>query len=95
MKAMITPGRLYYLMSAEFRQMRCSDCTNCSLPLPQHVDSEETSWALEKWTRDCEKCARLISQLVRKYQAKYDLMDPFSRPVPGRRKPPPAIHPFH
>jgi hypothetical protein len=95
MKTMITPGRLYFLMSAEFRKLRCADCANCALPLPRRLEGADATWTLEKWPRDCESCEREVLQLIRKYQACYDLLDPFSRPIPGRRKPPPGIQPFH
>ena len=55
----------------------------CVVPVPFPV--EETgrgpNWALGPLPGECEDCTKLIGELVRRYQAEFDLLDPFSRPV--------------
>jgi hypothetical protein len=83
MRTTITPGRLYAKLASEFRQCCCGNCSSCVVPMPFPLEGTGPgpNWALEALPRDCEKCAKLIQDLVRRYQAEYDLLDPFSRPM--------------
>ena len=85
MKTALTPGRLYSKLSSEFRQVRCSKCRNCVLPLPYPVDQPTPgggpSWMLGALSRECEDCTRAIAGIVRRHQAQYDLIDPITPPV--------------
>jgi hypothetical protein len=91
MRTMITPGRLYAKLASEFRQCACGNCMRCVVPLPFPVEgsSRGANWSLGPLPRDCEDCEKLIGDLVRRYQAEYHLLDPFSRPVrsPARSTP--------
>ena len=88
MKTALTPGRLYSKLSSEYRQVRCSRCQNYALPLPYPVDQanrDSPSWMLEALSRDCEDCGRAIAGIVRRYQARYDLIDPITPAVKASR----------
>lgn len=95
MRSIITPGRLYAKLAGEFRQ--ASGCTQCILPLPYRVDEpgEGPTWVLGALTRDCERCSELIADIVRRNQARYDLLDPVTPPVSLGRKPPPRRNALH
>ena len=88
MKITLTPGRLYAELSAEFRQLRDPECANCILPMPIPVEDPEDgepTWMLGALPHHCASCSKAIARIVRRYQAKYDLMDPISPPVRMRR----------
>lgn len=92
MRTTITPGRLYAQLAAEFRQCCCGNCSRCVVPLPFPVEGAGSgpNWALGPLPRECEECAKVMSDLVRRYQREYSLLDPFSRPMrppysPGHR----------
>jgi hypothetical protein len=76
MRTLITPGRLYARISADFRKICCARCNQCVLPVP--FTAEDGSWQIGDLSRECRSCAREIHAIVRRYQAKYDLLDPFS-----------------
>jgi hypothetical protein len=100
MRKVLTPGRLYTTLSAEFRRLRCADCANCVLPVPVPValpGDDDPSWKLEELPHLCKPCERAIRDVVRRAQARYDLLDPLSPvfsfrsvqrsgPSPGDRK---------
>ena len=83
MRTTITPGRLYAKLAAEFRQCCCGNCSRCIVPLPYPLDAAGTGpdWALGPLPRECDECAKLIGDLVRRYQTQYHLLDPFTRPT--------------
>ena len=83
MRTTITPGRLYAKLASEFRQCCCGNCSRCVVPLPFPLDGvgPGPNWAVGPLPRECEACAKLIQDLVRRYQAEYHLLDPFSRPM--------------
>lgn len=83
MRTLITPGRLYAQLAAEFRQCCCGECTHCVVPLPFPIDAHGRgpNWAIGPLPRECESCRQLIDDLTRRYQSQYDLLDPFSRPL--------------
>jgi hypothetical protein len=97
MRTIITPGRLYAKLSDEFRQVARSKCTQCVLPLPYRVDEpgEGPTWVLGPPSRECEECARVLAEIVRDYQARYDLLDPITPPVSLNRKPAPRFQRLH
>ena len=69
-------------MSADFRRVCCERCTQCVLPVP--YTAADGTWQLGELPVQCEQCAREIQQMVARYQAKYDLLDPFSPLVMAR-----------
>ena len=82
MRTLITPGRLYSKLSADFRKVCCDRCSQCTLPVP--YTAADGTWQLGDLARDCGPCAKEIAALVRRYQAQYDLLDPFSPVVLAR-----------
>jgi len=60
----------------------CDRCAQCVLPVP--YTAADGTWQLEELPRDCERCAREIERIVGRYQAKYELLDPFSPMVVAR-----------
>jgi hypothetical protein len=94
MRTTITPGRLYAKLASEFRQCCCGNCSRCVVPLPFPVDGVGSgpNWAVGALPRECEPCARLIQDLVRRYQAEYHLLDPFSRPTRHHHSPASGAH---
>jgi len=76
MKTLITPGRLYAKLSTEFRKVCCERCTQCVLPVP--FTAMDGNWRLDDLPRDCAECAQHIEAIVRRHQALYELLDPFS-----------------
>ena len=82
MRTLITPGRLYARMSSEFRRICCDRCAQCVLPVP--YTAADGNWQLGELPGPCEACEHEIQQMVRRYRAKYDLLDPFSPLVVAR-----------
>lgn len=83
MRTTITPGKLYALMSAEFRRMRPSHCGNCRMPmvvLTHRAAPNECNWAVEELSPLCDKCAPLVAAIVKDAAAEYDIKDPVSLP---------------
>ena len=96
MKPTITPGRLYAKLTREFRQVCCSDCSRCVLPVPARVDESRggPNWDLGALPRECDPCANAIRDIVRRNQQEYDLLDPVS-PSSAPRNPPRPSGPLH
>jgi hypothetical protein len=92
MKTPISPGRLYNHLVADFRAVCCDRCAHCTLPVPTtaYDPHGRLMWALGKLPEECQECERAISAIVRRYQARYDLMDPVA--VMNRMREPPAQH---
>ncbi len=89
MRESITPGRLYSRLSSEFRAVCCAKCVRCVLPVPSPVHNPRgPTWVMGELPTECEECATIISEIVRRHQAQYDLMDPLSMPLPA-----PTWHP--
>jgi hypothetical protein len=95
MKTIITPGRLYSKILHEFREVCCESCARNSLPVPQVVEEpgDGPEWVLGALSKECAGCTRKMAAIVRRLQAKYDLMDPVSAPIP--RQMPPSYRSFH
>ena len=78
-RASITPGRLYAMMSREFRSVRSSHPC-CTMPLPytcDRPDPQSCNWRIQSLVSECEGCGRLAVQIAEKYAALYDVRDPF------------------
>jgi hypothetical protein len=82
MRTIITPGRLYSKLSSDFRKVCCERCAQCVFPVP--YTAADGTWQLGDLPRECEECAQQISTIVRRHQALYDLLDPFSPRVMAR-----------
>jgi len=82
MRSLITPGRLYNRLNTDFRKVCCEGCAKCVLPVP--YTGADGIWHIGELPRDCQHCARQIADIVRRHQAQYDLLDPFSPRVLAR-----------
>ena len=79
----LTPGKLYALLAAEFRRLRPEHCGNCRMPmvvLTHRLGPAEANWTVEDSSPLCEKCAPLIAAIVKQAAARYDINDPVSVP---------------
>lgn len=78
-KELITPGKLYAKLSAEFRTRKERTCTTCRMPmvfLREEPEGEIANWLTEAPAAACEPCKDLIADIVRNHAARYDLWDP-------------------
>jgi hypothetical protein len=92
MRTSITPGRLYWLLTREFHEMRPEHCAACRMPLPELMETQqgdESNWEPGGMPPVCEECAPVIREIIERHQAAYDIFDPVSRPLrrPGRQGP--------
>jgi len=56
------------------------------LPYPvDHPAPDGPSWMLGALSRECEACTRAIAAIVRRHQARYDLIDPITPAVKAPR----------
>ena len=79
MRTLITPGRLYAKLSSEFRQVCCTNCVRCVLPIPAPIKGRDGStWNLGALPQECDECAKAIREIVRRHQGEYDLLDPIT-----------------
>ena len=73
-RVVVTPGQLYRLLSAEFRQLRPPRCT-CRMPMVvarERLGPQDANWSVERG-RSCGACAGLVSGLVGRYAERYDM----------------------
>jgi hypothetical protein len=87
-RSALTPGRLYSLLSAEFRAMRASECGSCGMPMPYATIRQgegDSNWEDQQVPSGCEDCAGLVTEIVARVASRYDLFDPTS--VPRQRRP--------
>ena len=95
-RAVLTPGKLYARLSAEFRRLRHEHCGNCRMPmvvLTHRAGPDDCNWAVESMTPLCDQCQPLIAAIVKKAAEEYDIYDPtavpfFPHPAPSPRLPP-------
>ncbi len=76
----ITPGKLYALLSAEYHRARPAECRACRMPMvtliaPRDLDSP--NWKLEPF-QCSERCTEVVKQLARNFGESYELFDPVS-----------------
>jgi len=79
----LTPGRLYAVLSAEFRAIRAKECGACGMPMPYAVVPQvdgDANWWVQQMPAGCEECAKVVSEIVTRVATRYDLFDPTSEP---------------
>jgi hypothetical protein len=81
-RSALTPGRLYSLLSAEFRSMRARECCACGMPMPYVSaprDASDANWSVRQ-PGGCKACAALVAEIVTRAAGSYDLFDPTCEP---------------
>lgn len=79
-RTVITPGKLYALLSAEFHRTRPEECRACRMPMVSLIaprDFDSANWKLEAF-QCSERCAELVKQLASRFGESYELFDPVS-----------------
>ena len=78
----LTPGRLYAMMSAEFRESRSRHCIGCMMPMLFFRPAGEgrANWSLEPGGRRCGLCQEAVGRIFAKYAALYDVKDHSAAP---------------
>jgi hypothetical protein len=76
-RPVITPGRLYAMMSAEFQERRSRHCIGCMMPMLFHRPGAEgqANWQLETGGWRCRACEESVASIFAKYAAIYDVKD--------------------
>lgn len=85
-KIALTPGKLYALMSAEFRKLRPTQCESCAMPVPYLVFPAYTgapNWAVDDQVAACSGCTLIAGEVVECFSEQYELWDPISIAVPA------------
>lgn len=74
----LTPGRLYAMMSADFREARSRHCIGCVMPLLSFRERElenAPNWTLEPIGSRCASCEASVQRIFAKFAALYDVKD--------------------
>jgi hypothetical protein len=82
-RTLLTPGKLYARLSAEFRRVRPQTCGNCRMPmvvLTHRLRPDSCNWSVEAASNMCAECEQLIAKIVANAALEYDLHDPISIP---------------
>ena len=81
-RLVLTPGRLYAMMSAEFQEGRSRHCIGCMMPMVSFRQSArgEANWELERSGWRCQPCQQMVARIFAKYAAIYDIKDHSAAP---------------
>lgn len=100
-RVMLTPGRLFFLMSQELRQSRPKGRCICSMPLPFAVAPDEggANWDAQPGMMQCPDCTESAREILEKYRRLYDMntleLGGEAPPrAPDRGNAPPSLDPF-
>jgi hypothetical protein len=77
----LTPGKLYALLSAEFRTLRSKQCESCAMPMPYLVHPPypgAANWAVDDEVAACSECTEIAGKVVERMSGTYDVWDPIS-----------------
>ena len=80
-RMLITPGRLYARISAEFRKVRPTGCESCAMPMPHLVygaGPKDPNWGVDDDVAACSGCTLIAAKLVTRLSRQFDLWDPVS-----------------
>lgn len=83
MRSTLTPGRLYALLSSEYRKARPAGCTSCRTPFPYLVerpDDAAANWYVSGFSECRHGCHRVIAGILERLWAKHDLLDSTAQP---------------
>lgn len=77
-RTVLTPGRLFALLSSEFRRSRPAQCTGCRMPFPYLVirpDEVSANWFVSPFAECPHGCHGVIAEIVARLGPLYDLVD--------------------
>lgn len=78
MRTTLTPGRLYALLSLEYKRARPALCMTCRLPFPYLVersDPASANWFVCGFSECPHGCHRVIAEIIARLWTGYDLED--------------------
>lgn len=78
MRTTLTPGRLYALLSWEFKQARPAQCTSCRSPFPYLVERPDgacANWYVSGFSECRHGCHVALAAIVARMWTNYDLQD--------------------
>jgi hypothetical protein len=78
-RTVVTPGRLYAMMSAEFRKSRVAGHASCIMPMVcarERVQRSEPAWGIQSMTSQCEACTRIAQGIAQRHGRLYEMHDP-------------------
>ncbi len=77
-RPLLTPGRLYAHMSADFQESRPRTCIGCIMPMVclKEPEGEGPNWGLEPPLRRCKVCTEIAGRILERYSALYNVHDP-------------------
>jgi hypothetical protein len=83
-KTVLTPGRLYARLSAEFGRLRLPECAAAHMPMVYMIErrlGNSANWVVDDLPRGYEQCQGLVDEIVGRYSLQYDIFDPTCTPV--------------
>jgi hypothetical protein len=86
-KTILTPGKLYAKLGAEFRRLRPASCQSCAMPMLYAVDMAEgdgANWSVQRRERLCDDCSPVVADIVRRFSLEYDIYDPMFTTRPAK-----------
>ena len=80
----LTPGRLYALMSAEFKSARPDGHWLCTMPMLVPAKGaaalKGANWYLQPMSSQCDECTRVARAIALRFAPAFDISDP--QPLP-------------
>ena len=77
-REILTPGRLFAVLSQDFKKSRPAGCTSCRMPFPYLVirpDDVSANWFVAGFSECRHGCHRVIADIVARMWPHYDLED--------------------
>jgi hypothetical protein len=77
-RSTLTPGRLYALLSWEYKKARPARCTSCRSPFPclvKRPDDASANWYVDAFPECRYGCHAVIAEIIARLWGKYDLVD--------------------
>jgi hypothetical protein len=78
MRTTLTPGRLYALLSWEYKKARPARCTSCRSPFPYLVerpDADSANWYVSGFSECRHGCHAVIAEIMARLWEDYDIVD--------------------
>jgi hypothetical protein len=78
-RTLVTPGRLYALMSTEFRKVRPEGHRGCIMPMVfrrEPARRGDAQWGIQPMTSQCECCTGIALAIAQRHAEAYEMNDP-------------------